>query len=74
MSTLITEALRQRKALEYYANPDSYLDGVPSHVDDDGMLVIHDEGMIAQVALRRVDHHNGPGVLVEASHGENASQ
>jgi len=52
---LLEEAVRMRRALQYYANKNNYLDGVPMFKDDDGVLITDDEGAMARQGLRLVD-------------------
>jgi hypothetical protein len=44
-----------RKALSYYANPNNYIDGVALGLDEDGHMVVEDNGDVARRALRMDD-------------------
>jgi len=55
LTVLLEEAVRMRRALQYYANKNNYLDGVPMFKDDDGVLITDDEGAMARQGLRLVD-------------------
>lgn len=66
LSTLLEEGMRMRKALQFYASRESYLDGVPMLKDPEtGLLATDDEGAMARAALRLTDVSLGlviPGV------------
>ena len=57
ISVLMREALRYRKALEFYAKAGNYIDSIPMLTDPrDGLLTLPDDGLTAQRALRRLDY------------------
>jgi hypothetical protein len=58
--TLLTEALRWRKALLFYAKRETWLDGVAQDKDGDD-----DNGIIARYALRLDDYPGQPRILLE---------
>lgn len=68
ISTLLTELARYRKALHYYADPKNWLDGSPM-LD---AFAREDNGLTAQVALRRIDLIGDP-VIVKEVQGEDAA-
>lgn len=56
LSVLLDEGMRMRKALQFYASRDSYIDGVPMLKDPEtGLLATDDEGAMARAALRLTD-------------------
>lgn len=57
---MLRESLRLKRALEFYANQANYIDGVPMHSDDDGMLTAPDDGYLALSTLRRLDLKGEP--------------
>lgn len=52
LDELVRIALRQERALRFYANLGNYIDGVPMlEHPDDGLLTLEDNGFTAQRAL-----------------------
>lgn len=64
---LLAEIARYRKALQYYAEPQNYLDGSPM-LD---AFSRDDNGLTAQLALRQIDLVGEPLVVVGEIPNEN---
>lgn len=65
MLVLIREAVNMEKALQFYANPTHYLDGVLMRCDEQGLMTIPDEGMVAKWALHQMDASGAALIVVE---------
>jgi hypothetical protein len=73
MEDLIKLAVRQQKALQFYANRENYIDGVALHPDpSDGLLSIPDEGTFARIALGE-DISLGVGIRIEPQEKTNVA-
>lgn len=64
---MLRETLRMRKALDFYADPSNYIDGVPMLKDDQDLLTVPDEGRIASSALGRIDLVGEPLIVLAAA-------
>jgi hypothetical protein len=61
LTTLIRETLTMKKALEFYADPNNYLDNVPMLTNpDSNLLEVNDNGYMAQVGLHLIDIAGSP--------------
>lgn len=61
LTTLIRESLIMKKALEFYADPNNYLDDIPMLTNPDtNLLEINDNGYMAQVGLHLIDIAGSP--------------
>lgn len=57
LEDFIKTALRLRQALNFYANPDNYIDGAPQLISLDGEATA-DNGDVARYALKNEPHIN----------------
>jgi hypothetical protein len=55
LKVLVEDGMRMRKALQFYANKEHYIDGAPQLKDEEGLLTKNDDGAMARQALRLVD-------------------
>lgn len=68
ITALLSDVVRYRQALRYYADPQNWLDAAPMLGD----FAVNDEGHTARVALRLVDYVGEP-LIPEEGNDENAT-